>query len=64
MTRGARSWRVPPVLAIVPLLVVAIALTDGRLAWLAFPVFFFVLRPFIYGRRGWGRGGWGPGSVR
>lgn len=55
------SWRV---LALVPLVLAAVALSGGRLLWLAFPLFFFVARPLIwrsaYGRPGFGLIGCGP----
>lgn len=55
------SWRV---MALVPLVVAAVALSGGRLLWLAFPLFFFVARPRIwrsaYGRPGFGLIGCGP----
>ena len=51
-----RRW---PVLALVPLLIAVIALSDGRVFWPAVPLFFFiVVRPFMW--RSAGRGsGWG-----
>ena len=49
------SWRV---LALVPLVVAAVALSGGRLLWLAFPLFFFVARPLIW-RSAYGRPGFG-----
>jgi hypothetical protein len=71
-TRSApRPWR-SPVLALVPLVIAAVALSGGRLLWLAIPLFFFVGRPLLWrsaGRRsGWGSMGCGarqsppPGS--
>jgi hypothetical protein len=66
-----RPWR-SPAPAILALLIVAVALSGGRLLWLAIPLFFFVGRPLLWrssGRRlGWGYGGCGarrgpsPGS--
>lgn len=40
-----------PLLPIVAVAIVALALSHGHLFWLAFPLFFFVLRPLIWGRR-------------
>ena len=48
-----RSWHLPA-LAVLPLLIAAIALSGGRLLWLAIPLFFFVGRPLLWrsaGRR-------------
>jgi hypothetical protein len=66
-----RAWR-SPALALLPLFIAAVALSGGRLLWLAIPLFFFVGRPLLWrsaGRRsGWGFGGCGarqsppPGS--
>ena len=36
-------------------------LSGGHLAWVAFPLLFFVFRPFIW-RSAWRRGGRGPGG--
>jgi hypothetical protein len=57
-TRPApRRWR-SPTLALLPLVIAAIALSGGRLLWLAVPLFFFFGRPLLWrsaGRRfGWG----------
>jgi len=38
----------------------AIAIGGAHLGWVAFPIFFFVLRPALWGRRG-RRGPWGYG---
>ena len=52
-------------LALLPMVVIAAGvLSHGHLFWLAFPLFFFfVLRPLVWGRRGYRRraygGGWG-----
>jgi Domain of unknown function (DUF1707) len=74
--RGARRWPAPAigggwrwtVLALVPLLIAAIALSHGRLLWLAIPLFLFVGRPLLWrsaGRRvGWGFVGCGIGEAR
>jgi hypothetical protein len=52
-----------PLLPIVPIAIAAIVLSDGHLFWLAFPIFFFVFRPLIWGRRMYRRreygGNWG-----
>ena len=57
----SRSWgRRPLPFALLPLaFIAAIALSGGRLFWLAIPVFFLlVVRPLLW--RSWGRGyGWG-----
>jgi hypothetical protein len=57
----SRQWRRRPwPFALLPLaLIAAIALSGGRLFWLAIPVFFlFVVRPLLW--RSWGGGyGWG-----
>ncbi len=52
-----------PLLPIVPIAIAAIVLSEGHLFWLAFPIFFFVFRPRIWGhrvnrRRAYG-GNWG-----
>lgn len=50
--RLAWRWRPWPVLAL-PLIVLAIAFSHGRAAWLLVPFFFlFVVRPFVW-RYGW-----------
>ena len=51
--RARRPWSWP-VLALVPFVVAAAALSGGRLLWLAFPLFFFVARPLIW-RSAYGR---------
>jgi hypothetical protein len=59
--RRGPAWTPRPwPLAIVPLLVVAIVASGGRVLWLAFPLFFFfVVRPLAW--RSWGRGYRGHG---
>jgi DUF1707 SHOCT-like domain len=57
-TRSApRPWRFPA-LVLLPVLIAAVALSGGRLLWLAIPLFFFIGRPLLWrsaGRRfGWG----------
>jgi hypothetical protein len=44
-------------------LIAANVLSDGRFVWLAFPVFFLVVRPLLWRswRGGYGRGPWGYG---
>jgi len=56
---GRRMWP----FALVPLVVIAIAASGGHLFWLVFPlVFFFVVRPLVWGSRGFGtRGLWACG---
>jgi hypothetical protein len=61
------AWPLPLPLLLLPLVAVAIVagiLTHGHFFWLAFPLFFFVFRPLIWGRRGYRRrvygGCWGP----
>lgn len=55
----AAIWRWPR-LAFLPLLIAAVVLSQGHLLWLAFPlVFFFVVRPMLWGAGG-GRLGSGP----
>jgi len=60
-----RPWR-SPALALLPLFIAAVALSGGRLLWLAIPLFFFVGRPLLWrsaGRRsGWSFGGCGAGQ--
>lgn len=63
--RSARFSPWPfPLLPIVAVAIAAIALSHGHLFWLAFPLFFFVFRPLISGRRVYRRraygGGWCP----
>jgi hypothetical protein len=48
-----RSWAFP----FVPLVVVAIVASDGRLLWLAFPLVFFVVRSLLWRSRGFGAPG-------
>jgi hypothetical protein len=67
--RGSRGrgwgWRPWP-FALVPLVVIAIAVSGGHLFWLAFPlIFFFVVRPLLW-RSGnvRGRGLWACGPRR
>jgi hypothetical protein len=62
---GARraGWLPRPVPVFIWLaVVVAIAVASGgRLLWVAFPLFFFVVRPLMWRSGWWGRsGGWGP----
>jgi Domain of unknown function (DUF1707) len=66
--RGARrsAWAGWPgatlPLALIPLaLFAAVVVSGGHLVWLAFPLFFLVLRPLLWRswRRGYGRGAWG-----
>jgi hypothetical protein len=40
---------------LLPIVVAALVFTHGGAGWLVFPIFFFVVRPLL-----WGRGGWGP----
>jgi hypothetical protein len=48
--RGRQRWAWP--FALVPLVVIAVAASGGRLFWLAFPlVFFFVVRPLLWRSR-------------
>jgi uncharacterized protein DUF1707 len=58
-----RTWRRWPVLAVLPLLLAAIALSHGHLLWVAVPLFFFVARPLLWrapsGRFGAGFAGCG-----
>lgn len=59
VSRPAGIWR-RPVFAFLPLLIAAVALSHGRLLWLAFPlVFLFVVRPMLW-RAGGGRLGCAP----
>jgi hypothetical protein len=53
--RRAHGWAPWPwPLGLVPLAVIAIIASGGRVMWLAFPLFaFFVLRPLVW--RSWGR---------
>jgi hypothetical protein len=48
--RHARAWAWRPwPFALVPLVLIAIAVSGGHLVWLAFPlVFFFVIRPLLW----------------
>lgn len=55
---AARAWRWP-VVALVPLIILAIALIHGHLIWLAIPLFFFVARPMLWRSAGWRRYGTG-----
>jgi Domain of unknown function (DUF1707) len=51
---GRRSWP----FAVLPLaLIAAIVLSGGHLVWLAFPLFFLVVRPLFWRSRGRGYGG-------
>jgi Domain of unknown function (DUF1707) len=63
-TRSPGRARRSLALALIPLFIAAIALSGGRLLWLAIPLFFFVGRPLLWrsaGRRsGWGAMGCGP----
>lgn len=54
---GRRPWRWSAV-ALVPLVIAAVALSGGRLLWLAIPLFFFVVKPLLW-RSAYGRPGWG-----
>jgi hypothetical protein len=55
----AWGWRPWP-FALLPLaLIAAIAFSGGHFVWLAFPVFFFVVRPLLWPSRG--RGFWACG---
>ena len=52
--RGRRLATVSffPFFPVAPIVVAAIIFTHGRLLWLAFPLFFFlVVRPLLWGRR-------------
>jgi hypothetical protein len=57
-------WRVAPFpLVLIPVaLIAAVALSGGRLVWLAFPLVFFVLRPLAWRSRGYGVWRCGPHS--
>ena len=58
---SGRSWRVPVVLCLALAVLLAVA-TRGRLIWVAFPLFFFVVRPLMWRAGRWGRSGrGGPG---
>ncbi|MBV8987023.1 MAG: DUF1707 domain-containing protein [Solirubrobacterales bacterium] len=48
-----------PALALVPVLIALLVLSQGRLLWVAIPLFFFVVRPGLLGSRGGARFGWG-----
>jgi hypothetical protein len=63
-TGRAWGWRPWP-LAFLPLaLIAAIVWSGGHLIWLAFPLFFFVVRPLLRrsSDRGYRRGAWGCGQ--
>jgi Domain of unknown function (DUF1707) len=54
---SGRSWR-RPAIALLPLLIAIVALSNGHLLWLALPLLFFGVRPLLWrsaGRR------FGPG---
>jgi hypothetical protein len=52
----APRWRAWP-LIVLPLVALAIVFSQGRAAWLIVPVFFFVVRPFVWGY-GWRSATW------
>jgi hypothetical protein len=56
---GRPRWR-PPVLTWLAVVLVLALIAGGHLFWLAFPLFFLVLRPLMW-RSAWrsGAGGWG-----
>jgi hypothetical protein len=67
-----RNWRadapwggwlprpVPVFIWLAVVVVIAVA-SGGRLLWVAFPLFFFVVRPLLWRSGWWGRSGrWGP----
>jgi hypothetical protein len=57
-----RTWRWP-VIALLPLVIAAAAVSHGHLLWLVFPLFFFVWRPLLWRRRfGWGSHAPSPGG--
>jgi hypothetical protein len=57
VARG-RGWRPWPFVPLVPLVLIAVAVSGGHLFWLAFPlIFFFVLRPLLWQSRGFRRYG-------
>jgi len=57
---GGRPWRVP-VFAWLAVLVAVALLSGGHLFWVAFPLFFFVVRPLLW-RSARPGGGGGPGQ--
>jgi hypothetical protein len=61
--RSARFSAWPfPLLPIVAVAIAAIVFSHGHLFWLAFPLFFFfVLRPLVWGRRGYRQRAYGGG---
>ncbi len=62
-TPRRRSLR-PAVFMLVPLALIAlIAFSGGRIGWLVFPFFIFVVRPLVWHSRG-RRAMWGPPSPR
>jgi hypothetical protein len=54
-----RSFRPAPFIFVPVLLIALLAVTSGRVGWIAFPIFFFVVRPLVWHSRG-RRGPWGP----
>ena len=65
--RQRRGWPLRPIpFLLLPLAVIAAVAIGGHVAWLAIPlVFFFVVRPLMWGawRGGRGRGAWVCGPV-
>lgn len=55
-TVASRRFPVPfPFIPLVPIAIAAIVISHGHLFWLAIPlVFFFVVRPIIFGASWWG----------
>jgi hypothetical protein len=62
--QGSRWSRVPrpvPVFIWLAVVVVVAGASSGHLLWVAFPLFFFVVRPLMWRSGWWGRSGrWGP----
>jgi hypothetical protein len=60
-----RLPRPVPVLAWLAVVAAVALASGGRLIWVAFPLFFFVVRPLMWRSGWWGRGGgWGPWGCR
>ena len=59
------GWRPWPFVPLVPLVLIAVAVSGGHLFWLAFPlIFFFVVRPALWRSRGFHGRGIGPCGPR
>jgi uncharacterized protein DUF1707 len=60
-SQARTRWGRSPLFLLLPAVLIAAVVSGGHLAWLAFPLVFFVLRPLMW--RSWGGGYWRAGRA-